>query len=428
MIAKLKKMIGNRSPLRLGWHALKALMAALYYRFPARKLTIIGITGTDGKTTSVGMLAHILHNEGIAVAALSTAFFRIKDQIEWNTTEKTSPSPFVIQQFLHRAAQAGCTHVVLEVSSHGLVQHRLDYTWPRYSAITNVDQEHLDYHGTMQQYIRDKGLLFRTYTQRGGTVVLNCTDQSFTEYKTYKHASKVLYSLQTNVPADVVLSNVRTTPAGSKAQVHVLGTSHECELQLLGEFNQYNATCVLALCEAMNVSIPNALQHLRSFTNGPARLQKVEEGQNYLVFIDFAITPQAFTATLSALKQILQQDGKLIVVTGSCGDRMREKRPLIGTICCEYASVFIVTDDEPYTEDPERIRKEVLAGADSTHCQVLEIADRTEAIHKAMELAEGNDIVLLAGLGSYPSRMFAEGPRPWDELQTAKDAIAASES
>ena len=425
MIHRLKKLIGHRHPLRMWWHASKAFAAAVWYRFPARKLTVIGITGTDGKTTSIGMLAHVLHQEGLSVGALSTAFFRVKDNITWNHTEKTSPSPFVIQKFLRQLVTANCTHAILEVSSHGLVQHRLDYTWPKYTAMTNIDQEHLDYHGTMEQYIKDKGLLFKK-TCSGGAMTLHVNDDSFEEYKHYTNATQVLYSTDKNTQADVILKNITSTQSGSEGVITIDNKDYTCKLPILGIFNQLNATCVLSICKSMNVNIENATTHLQTFTNGPGRMQPVEAGQPYQVFIDFAVTPQAFEATLSTLQSILPNDAKLIVLTGSCGDRMREKRPLIGKICSEYADVFIVTDDEPYTEDPAQIRREVLEGTDESTCIITEIEDREEAIRHCMQQASAGDIVLLAGLGSYPSRMFHDGLHPWDEEATAIKAIKAA--
>jgi len=167
MIKKLKSLIGNRNPIRLWYHYSRAFVAALLYGFPARKLTVIGITGTDGKTTTVGMTAHILQKAGIKCGALSTAFLQMEDDIEWNETQKTSPSPFIIQKFLRDLVAQDCTHAVLEVSSHGLVQGRVAFTNPNIAGITNTSAEHLDYHGTLEQYQIDKAKLFRIAKRKG---------------------------------------------------------------------------------------------------------------------------------------------------------------------------------------------------------------------------------------------------------------------
>ena len=177
MLRKLKQSIGHRHPLRLGWHGLKAFLAALRYGFPARKLTVIGITGTDGKTTTVAMTGHILENAGLQISILSTAFVRINGKERWNETQKTSPSPFYVQKFLSECVHAGCSHAILEISSHGLVQKRVSFTWPTVAAITHLSPEHLDYHGTMKQYAEDKRILFEMLGGKG-TKVLNADDET----------------------------------------------------------------------------------------------------------------------------------------------------------------------------------------------------------------------------------------------------------
>ena len=193
MLPLLKSLVPMRSPLRLAWHYARAFIAALINGFPARKLIVIGITGTDGKTTTVAMLSHILKKSGILSGALSTAFIEICGQIEWNETQKTSPSPFLIQKFLRRLAQSGCTHAVLEVSSHGLVQGRLNHTFPKITAITNTSAEHLDYHGSIEQYRKDKGILFEMLKGKG-TKVLNAQDETFDTYSKIKSEKTICYT------------------------------------------------------------------------------------------------------------------------------------------------------------------------------------------------------------------------------------------
>ena len=182
LLRTIKRLIPDRHPIRMAWHWLKAFIAAFRYGFPARKLRVIGITGTDGKTTTVAMTAHILHMAGIPIGAISTSFFRIKDKEEGNPTHKTSMSPFILQKFLRRCVRAGCTHAVVEISSHGLVQHRNDFLWPTIAAITNTSPEHLDYHGTMEQYRADKAILF-TMLRGRGSKVLNADDETAKLYE-----------------------------------------------------------------------------------------------------------------------------------------------------------------------------------------------------------------------------------------------------
>lgn len=432
MLTAIKKLIGKRSPLRLEYHRMRTLAACVLYRFPARKLRVIAVTGTDGKTTTVGMIAHILHSSGKSVGALSTAFFRIKDKTEWNTTEKTSPDPFVIQRFLRRIADAGCEFAVVEVSSHGLVQHRTDWIFPEVAGLTNVTSEHLDYHGTMEQYRLDKGLLFRKHLKRSGTAVLNAADATFASYRATTRAKTVTAYDCRNTDsfaqsASTILrsENARSEGFETLADLTVKSADREADsfalrLGVPGVFNVENALCAIGCAMAAGIEAKTAADALATFVNAPGRLERIDEGQNFSVFVDFTVTPAAFTNTLSALKKMKKAEANILVLTGSCGDRMKEKRPVIGKLCSELADTVVITDDEPYTEDPLKIIEEVWAGVDTNRCQALKIADREEAIATILSLAKKDDIVLLCGMGSYPSRWMKNGPVPWNEQEICR--------
>ncbi len=423
MIRTIKKILGHRNPIRLGWHFFKAFVAAFRYRFPARKLTVIGITGTDGKTTTVGMTAHILHEAGIPVGALSTAFFRIKDSTEWNKTEKTSPSPFVIQKFLRKLVDNGCTHAVLEYSSHGLVQGRTNYTWAKVGAITNTAMELLDYHGTMERYRKDKGKLFHLVGKRG-TKVLNADDESFDMYDRIRTKDTILYSKK-SLEQGLWISQPETTINKTTAKLHDSETSsaYDLNLNIPGSFNLENAMCAIACARSVGVPIEKAVDSLKTYKSVSSRMEAIDEGQNFSVFIDFAISPQAFEKILTTTREIVGDDKRILVLTGSCGDRMREKRPIIGKLCSELADVVVITDDEPYTEDPLQVIEDVWNGVDQSQCSAHKIIDRREAMEFILKDAKEGDSVLLCGLGSYPSRMFADGPHPWDEQGTTREIL-----
>jgi UDP-N-acetylmuramoyl-L-alanyl-D-glutamate--2,6-diaminopimelate ligase len=377
MINVLRRLIPHRSPIRLGWHYTKACLAALYYLFPARNLIIIGVTGTDGKTTTVGMTAHILHHAGYTVGALSTAFFRRQDHIQWNATQKTSPSPFTIQKFLKTCVRSGCTHVVLEYSSHGLVQGRTLFTWPLVAAITNISEEHLDYHGSLEQYKKDKEKIFAMLRRNGARI----------------------------------------------STFDIRHSTFDIRLKIPGKFNVENAKIALACAEAIGVSRDVAIEALKSFTGIPGRLERIDEGQAFSVFVDFTVTPRAYTNTLTALREMLQPGKRLLVLTGSCGDRMKEKRPQIGRICSELADVVVVSNEDPYTEDPQRIIDDVWNGIDQTQTYAQRIPDRRAAIEYLFSAAHPRDIVLLAGKGSDTTMWVKEGQIPWNERQIARELL-----
>lgn len=438
MINRLKRFLSPRNPLRLLWHHGKAFVAAALNGFPARTLTVIGVTGTDGKTTTVGMIAHILNEHGYAVGALSTAFFRVREEISWNATQKTSPSPFTVQRFLRRLVREGCTHAVLECSSHGLVQGRNFWTWPSVAAITNTSFEHLDYHGSMEQYRRDKAILFRML-RKDGTKVLHREDATYDRYSTLKSGRTIVYAEHApdtfprgNSSADLFLwiANAVGSPKGSRAELRVweerTAKDHAprpLELTIPGTFNLENALCAVACASSVGVSFEQSLDALRSFGGVPGRLEAIDAGQPFAVFVDFTVTPVAYEKTLKALRGIMAPESRLLVLTGSCGDRMREKRPEVGRICGELADVVIVSNEDPYTENPARIIDEVWSGIDQSKTEAHKIPDRTEAIRLLFALAKPGDVVLLSGKGSDTTMMVKEGQIPWNERAIARSLL-----
>jgi UDP-N-acetylmuramoyl-L-alanyl-D-glutamate--2,6-diaminopimelate ligase len=419
VLQTLKRLIPNNGPIRLAWHKSKALAAAVRYGFPAKQLTIIGVTGTDGKTTTTGMIAHILHENGIKVGALSTAFFRINNNVEWNATQKTSPSPFIIQKFLRDLVDAGCTHAVLEYSSHGLVQGRMNYTYPSIAGITNMSAEHLDYHGTMAEYVRAKGLLFEMLKEHG-TKVENHDDISFEYLRNIRvDADAVVYSPSSQ------LEKITATPASASAELTLDGQKYPLLLNIPGTFNLHNALCAICCVTSPACGINNqqAIEALSSFTGIPGRMERIDAGQDFHVFIDFTVTPQSYEATLSTLKKALPSGKRLLVLTGSCGDRMKEKRPIVGKIVSSYADVMVVANEDPYTEDPEKIIDEVWAGVDQSTTEAHRIFDRQKAIEFLIGKAESGDIVILCGKGSDTTMWVKDGQIPWNEREIARDII-----
>lgn len=421
MLRKVKSMIGQRSRIRLAWHHGKAFLAALRYGFPARKLTIVGITGTDGKTTTVGMVSHILQENGKCTGALTTAFFDIDGKRHFNETQKTSPSPFVIQAFLRKILKAGCTHAVLEYSSHGLVQGRTHYTWPAVSAMTNTSPEHLDYHGTMEQYRADKGILFRMLRGKG-VKVLNREDGTYETYQHIPSRETITYALSGE--STLHIRDVHCNPEGSTATVvDIDGTEAALSLHIPGEFNIENALCAIACAKGVGIALEKATAALQSFKGAPGRMEKLDEGQNFSVFVDFTVTPGAYQKTLSTLRSMVGPDKQILVLCGSCGDRMKEKRPLVGKVCSKLADVVIVTNEDPYTEDPEQIIDQVYAGIEESACHAEKIFDRRKAIETIFSYAKEGDAVILCAKGSDTTMWTAQGQIPWNEREIARELL-----
>lgn len=427
MLHKLKKAIPETHPLRLLFHRSKAFAAALRYGFPARRLYVVGVTGTDGKTTTVGMIAHVLQKSGRETAALSTAFFQTGADVRWNATQKTSPGPFAIQKFLYDAKKKGCTHAVLEYSSHGLLQGRTWFTFPRAAAITNLSPEHLDYHGTMAEYLNAKKILF-LMLKRKGTKVLNGDDPSYKDLIDVPSFRTVVTTASPKHGAIMVGTATLLwldEEAGSTI-VHVESGHKETErhplsLQIPGEFNKMNALTAVGIAIGCGVSVGDALSALASFQGIPGRMEKIDEGQAFKVYVDFTVTPQAYEKTLSALKAECQ--GRLLVLAGSCGDRMKEKRPVVGKIVSDYADVAVIANEDPYTEDPRKIIDEVWAGMDHSKVEGHRIFDRREAIAFLLKEAKPGDTVVLCGKGSDTTMWLKEGKVPWNERQIVRDLL-----
>lgn len=427
MLHKLKKTIPDTHPLRLWFHRAKAFVAAARYGFPARHLYVIGVTGTDGKTTTVGMLAHVLQKSGRETAALSTAFFQTGADVQWNATQKTSPGPFAVQKFLAEAVAKGCTHAVIEYSSHGLLQGRTWFTWPKVAAITNLSEEHLDYHGTMEEYLKAKRILF-TMLGGKGTKVLNGDDRSYRDLVDVGSFRTVVTSASPKHGAIVVgtatllwLEQEHGSTIVHVESGHKETERHPLSLQIPGDFNRMNALTAIGCAIGCGIPVADALASLASFPGIPGRMERIDEGQAFKTYVDFTVTPQSYEATLSALKA--ECEGRLLVLAGSCGDRMKEKRPIVGKLISTYADVAVITNEDPYTEDPRQIIDEVWNGMDHSAVQAYKIFDRREAIEFLLKEAKPGDTVIFCGKGSDTTMWVKEGQVPWNERQIVRELL-----
>lgn len=441
VVCFLRRLIPQRHPVRLLYHRVRGWLAAAYYGFPARSLRVIAVTGTDGKTTTVGMVAHVLRGVGRSVGAVSTAFFRLDDEVRWNETQKTSVPPMEFQRFLRRCVERRAEFVVVETSSHGLVQGRLGPLRPAVAAVTNTSLEHLDYHGSMEQYRADKGEIFRML--RGpsdrllgragrGTKVLNRTDGGFAMYQSIPSTRTITFASIGRDPrgADLWLSDIAADATSTSALLHASGALRgtfpdvpvRISLPIPGTFNLENALCALGCAVAVGVPVREAVSALGSYEGTPGRLERIEEGQPFSVFVDFTVTPVAYERTLRALRAIVP-DRRILVLTGSCGDRMREKRPMIGRVVSEIADVVAVSNEDPYTEDPLQIIEEVWSGIDPTRIEAHKIPDRREAIAFLLRKAQPGDAVILCAKGADTTMWTAHGQIPWDEREIVREML-----
>lgn len=367
-----------------------ALASANYFGHPAKRMQFIGVTGTNGKTTTTYLLKHILEKTRNAkVGLVGTIQNMIGDQVL--ETEHTTPESYELQKLFYEMAEAGCTHVVMEVSSHALALQRVAGIHFAVGMFTNLTQDHLDFHGTMEKYRSAKAILFRNCD----VGVYNLDDAASEKIMaeatcrplTYgQHHAADLMAEHTVLHSDSVEFTARY--GAQQMPVH---------LGIPGGFTVYNALCVLGAALALGIALPEAAEALATAHGVKGRVEVVPTpGTGYTVLIDYSHTPDSLENVLSSVRGYCK--GRVISVFGCGGDRDATKRPIMGEIGARLSDIAVVTSDNPRTEDPNRIIEQVLAGIpDQSNCVVEE--NRREAIRKAMELAEKDDIIVLCGKG-----------------------------
>ncbi len=425
MLNFLRKTFGFNHPLRLSWHRLKAILAVLIYAYPARNLKVIGITGTNGKTTTTHMVEHLLRSAGKKVGMASTSEFVINGRRRVNDSKKTTLSPFATQKFLAECRKAGLEYVVIESSSHALHQSRL-WGIPFFAAaITNITHEHLDYHGDMDHYAAAKRLLFEMVAQnrkcKERTFVLNAADHYYDFFNLLDCPNKINFSLNSK---GLSASDLVVGPAGTHFKLSYNGNETKAHLPMTGDFNVENALAACGVALACNIDLKDIAHHLGSFKGVPGRMERIKSSEGFEVLVDFALTPDALERLYSTLRA--SANGRLIGIIGSCGDRDQSKRPVMGKIVADYSDITIVTDEEPYTEDPLKIMQAILEGAKekaTLNKDLFLIEDRKAAIEFAVKQAQKGDLIVLTGMGSFTTRTMNDGPISWDDREEARKAL-----
>lgn len=399
------------------YHVSIAALANVVFGFPGRKLRIIGVTGTDGKTTTVQCIAAILREAGKRAAVASTINFRINER-EWvNTSKYTTLSGWKVQQFLREAVREGCEVAVLEVSSHALDQGRVFGVPFEIAVITNVTREHLDYHKTMEAYRRAKRQLF--VGTKTGIVNLDMEDaREFLE----AGASKYVTYSRIDAEADILAERIEVAIDGSRFFVG----ETEFSLALPGRFNVENALAAIATGLALGISVDIASRALRIVVGVPGRMERVPNSRGITILIDYAVTPNALEQLYEMIATMRSQsESRVIAVFGACGDRDRGKRPLMGEIVSSYADTIILTTEDPYTENPKRIVCEIKKGiANKTpHKNLFTIMDRRKAIAKALRLAMPGDLVVITGKGAEEVMAIGNRRVPWNDKRVILDIL-----
>lgn len=381
-------------PYILSPNARKALAAlgANWYGHPAEKMTILGVTGTNGKTTVTYLLKSVLEQVlGARVGLIGTIQNMIGDQII--PTERTTPESFALQGLFAQMKAAGCSHVVMEVSSHALALHRVDCIPFAVGAFTNLTEDHLDFHKTMESYRQAKAMLFR----RCGFSVFNIDDEMVA--KTVKEAACwELTSSAAGRQADLTASEIVLRPDHVTFTACYKGESCPVRLGIPGGFTVYNALTVLGMAIGLGIALPAAAAALANARGVKGRMEVVPTpGKEYTVIIDYAHTPDALENVLCSVRGFCK--GRVISVFGCGGDRDPNKRPIMGRLGVKLSDLAIITSDNPRTEDPDKIIADILKGAKEIDKPCLVVENRREAIARAMREAQKDDIIVLCGKG-----------------------------
>lgn len=413
-------------------------LAAAFYDWPGRKLTVIGVTGTDGKTTTCNLIYHILVKSGLKAGVITTVNAVIGDEVLDTGFHVTTPDAHDVQRYLAKMVDAGLSHVVLETTSHGWSQHRVDACEFDIGVVTNITHEHFDEHGSYENYRAAKARLFssleKTTTKPQGNprlAILNKDDRSFDFLDKIVKVNKVTYALDND--ADVQAADIQYSPEGMKFKVRFRDLSVDINVSLVGEYNVLN--CLAAFCAtALGLGIESIIvaDGIASLPGIPGRMEVIDMGQEFTAIVDFAHTPNALKVTLETAQEMITNrrnpEEKVIAVFGSAGLRDKEKRRMMAEISADLADLTVLTAEDPRTESLDGILDEMAAGAKSRGGREGEtfwrIADRGEAIRFALRLARPGDIVLACGKGHEQSMCFGAVEHSWDDRIAMRAALA----
>lgn len=391
------------------------LLCQAFYGYPAEKLTMIGITGTNGKTTTTFLIKDILDRCGKKTGLIGTVKNMVGNQE--SPAHLTTPDPLELNRLLAQMVEAGCTHCVMEVSSQALDQGRVNGIHFTVAGFTNLTQDHLDYHKTFEAYKAAKHRLF----EQAKIAVVNADDTSAPDMTAGTHCKVITLSCKSDA-ADYTAKNVIYRPHNVSYE---LVTNHHIarvKIGIPGAFTVYNSMLAAVCCMALGIGFQQAVDALHAAKGIPGRIEVVPTGTDYTVIIDYAHSPDGLKNILDSLREICGA-GRLLTVFGCGGDRDKTKRPQMGRIAQERSDICIVTSDNPRTEDPDQIIREILAGMKPDPAHVVVEPDRTQAIARALSMARKGDIVLLAGKGHETYQILGTGKIHFDEREKIREIL-----
>lgn len=439
MKALLKKIIPGR--LINFYHFLISSLAVRYFNDPSQEMVVVGVTGTKGKSTVVNLAGRMLAQAGYKVGWITSVNVRIGEQIKPNPWNMTMPGRFMLQRALRKMAAANCEYVLVEVTSEGIKQWRHRGINFDTVCFTNISPEHIEAHGSFEDYKKAKGKIFKNLVTKQRKklpfspylgkvvpkiIIANHDDEESSYFLDFSADKKFTFGLerdkrerdQSFVPANYEVS-------GKGVKFRLDSTTFFCSL--LGRFNLYNILGALAIARAHKVDFVTIKEALAEVEGVPGRMEFINEGQDFEVIVDFAHTPDSFRAVLETVKKsffVVSGFKDCICVFGSAGGgRDQWKRPQLGKLASEYCDKIVLTTDDPYKEDPQKIIDAIKEGIDKENAEVYEKLDRREAIRKAFQLASQDDIVLLLGKGAEKVLPIGGEKLSWDDRKVAREEL-----
>ena len=422
LVSKARQLLPEKSMkvLEETYRKNRVKLVSLSYGFPAKHLRIIAITGTNGKTTTACFINEILKKAGYKTALFSTAIIEIDNQKHINDLNATVGTVGQMQKFFKLAKQAKVDFVILEATSHALSQHKLDGVPIELAIMTNLTQDHLDYHKTMENYAAAKGKLFAIKPRY---IVLNRDDSWFDFFNQYPAGEqKITYG--TDEKSDARIEDVKLYRNGSEAKMVI---DHQIKLNVTssmpGKYNVYNMAAAVAATYLLGLKMSDIVNGVANLKGVPGRFERVVDGLNYDIIVDYAHTPDAFEKVLAAARSFTKN--RLMIVFGATGDRDKTKRPIMGKIASDLTDRIFLTDEESYNEDPNEIREMIYSGIKRAkgEAKTAIIPDRRKAIKKAISIAVPGDTIIVTGMGHEKYRIINGKRIPWNDGDVIKNLL-----
>ena len=406
--------LGDRQIITKNSRELYGKICAAWFGHPERRMTMIGVTGTNGKTTITNIIKHILMANGFKTGLIGTICNEIGDEVLH--TENTTPMAYEFMALLAKMADAGCKYVVMEVSSFALVQYRIGTSHFKTAVFTNLTQDHLDYHKDMEDYFAAKKMLFDVCD----TALLNIDDSYGRRLCDEVNCNKLTFSINEN--ADFCGRDISVKSTGNTFTLNCNGEEYHVSSRIPGMFNVSNLTAAIAVCRLENIPMENILKAVEEYNGVKGRCEIIPTNRDFSVICDYAHTPDAVENILRSVKEYTE--GRLICLFGCGGNRDATKRPKMAAAAAKYADRLIITSDNPRNENPEAIIEDILKGIENSEIPYDVVADRRDAIYYGLKIAEKGDIIVLAGKGHEDYQVLANMERiHFDEREVVADGL-----